>query len=171
MRGDHADYSGAPNRGCVRARAIFPCCDRDPDFTLSFERFLWSACLPSSLARDRPNRFPRTLVSPDAQEHGPNARSGLTARRHRWRALEFSEGGPPPRRFQRVSRVVGVRNPEHARGLGLASPSGTWHVLEACTGLKTVLARALKCPCHEIMHSAMCPVNHRFSSSADLEAN
>ena len=79
--------------------------------------------------------------------------------------------GPPPRRFQRVSRVVGVRNPEHARGLGLASPSGTWHVLEACTGLKTVLARALKCPCHEIMHSAMCPVNHRFSSSADLEAN
>ena len=60
--------TGAPNRGCVRAGATFPCCDRDPDFTLSFDRFLWSACLHSSLARDRPNRFPRTLVSPDAQE-------------------------------------------------------------------------------------------------------
>ena len=79
--------------------------------------------------------------------------------------------GPPPRRFRRVSRVVGVRNPEHARGLGLASPSGTWDVLEACTGLKTVLARVFESPCHQITHSAMCPVNHRFWSSADLEAN
>lgn len=89
MRGDHADYSGAPNRGCVRARAIFPCCDRDPDFTLSFDRFLWSACLPSSLARDRPNRFPRTLASPDAQEQVPNACTGLSPRRRHWRPLEF----------------------------------------------------------------------------------
>ena len=72
MRGDHADYSGAPNRGCVRARAIFPCCNRDPDFTLSFERFLWSACLPSSLARDitKPT-FPCTALKRDRRRYPP----------------------------------------------------------------------------------------------------
>ena len=55
----------------------------------SFDRLLWSACLPSSLARDRPNRFPRTLASPDAQEQVPNACTGLSPRRRHWRPLEF----------------------------------------------------------------------------------
>ena len=95
MRGDHADYSGAPNRGCVRARAIFPCCDRHPDFTLSFDRLLWSACLPSSLARDRPNRFPRTLVSPDAQEQRGCGGGGGDARGPRGGRKEFLKAFVP----------------------------------------------------------------------------
>ena len=49
-------------------------------------------------------------------------------------------------------RTVLVRSPVDLRGDALACPKGLRYGLEAGAGLKTVLARALKCPCHEIMH-------------------
>ena len=56
-------------------------------------------------------------------------------------------------------RTVLVRSPVDLRGDALACPKGLRYGLEAGAGLKTVLARALKCPCHKIMHSATRPVN------------
>ena len=70
-----------------------------------------------------------------------------------------------------ASSRVHVRLPADALGDALACPKGLRCGLEAGAGLKTVLARALKCPCHEIMHSATRPVNRRFHTAADLEAN
>ena len=58
-----------------------------------------------------------------------------------------------------------------ARGDALARPKGLQYALGAGEGLKTVLTRALKCPCHEIMHSATRPIKRRFHIAADQEAN
>ena len=91
----------------------------------------------------------------------------FSRRSGRWRQCKTASVTRPDEELLRVMSALAT----DARGDVLARPKGLRYVLEAGAGLKAVLARALKCPCHKIMHSATRPVKRRFHTAADLEAN
>ena len=95
MYGDYINHAGGANRACVRVMAIIRCSDRDPICSLSRDRFLWSACLPTSLSLDPPHEHPPTHTFPAAQDEAPSDAAHVSTRGGSGGRVEFCESLRP----------------------------------------------------------------------------
>ena len=76
--------------------AIIRCTDRDPICSLSRDRFLWSACLPTSLSLDDPpHEHPPTHTFPAAQDEAPSDAAHVSTRGGSGGRVEFVKAHGP----------------------------------------------------------------------------